>query len=65
MSGLKINYQKSEIYLLGGDNIIPHTYFLFGCQVDTLPMKYLGVLVTYRNLGVCHLDPLGGKFIKK
>jgi hypothetical protein len=42
MSGLKINYQKSEIYLVGGDNILANYYSsLFGCQVGTLTMKCL------------------------
>jgi hypothetical protein len=66
MSGLKINYQKSEIFLVGGDNIIADSYSsLFGGQVGTLPMKYLGVPVNYRSLRISDLDPLDGKFIKK
>jgi hypothetical protein len=66
ISGLKINYQESEIFLVGGDNIIVESYSsLFGCQVGSLPMKYLGVPVTYRNLRVSDLDPLDSKFIKK
>jgi mannosylglycoprotein endo-beta-mannosidase len=49
-----------------GDNIIAQSYSsLFGCQVGSLRMKYLGVPVTYRNLRVSDLDPLDGKFIKK
>jgi hypothetical protein len=66
MCGLKINSQKSEIFLIGGDNNIADSYSsLFGCEVGTLPMKYLGVLVTYRNLRVSELDPLDKKFINK
>jgi hypothetical protein len=66
MSGLKINYQKSEIFLVSGDNIVVDYYsFLFGCQVGSLPMKYLGVPVTHRTLRVSDLDPLDTKFIKK
>jgi hypothetical protein len=66
MSGIKINYQKSEIFLAGGDNIVVDYYSsLFGCQVGSLPMKYLGVLVTHRTLRVSNLDPLDTKFIKK
>lgn len=34
MSGLKINYDKSEIYALGADNNIMAAYSdLFGCKV--------------------------------
>jgi hypothetical protein len=66
MSSLKFNYQKSEIFLVGGDNNRTDFYSsLFGCQVGTFPMKYLGVPVTYRNLRVSDLDPLDKKFIKK
>jgi hypothetical protein len=51
MSGLKINNQKSEIFLVGVDNIIADYYSSqFGCQVGTFPMKYLGVPVTHRTL---------------
>jgi hypothetical protein len=65
MSSLKINYQKIEIFLVGGDNLTVDSYSsLFGCQVGNLPMKYLGVPVTYRSLRISDLDPLDGKFIK-
>jgi hypothetical protein len=48
---------------VGGDNNIAEFYSsLFGCQVGTFPMKYLGVPV--RNLRVSDLDPLDQKFIK-
>jgi hypothetical protein len=51
---------------VGGDNNTADFYSsLFGCQVGTFPMKYLGVPVTYRNLRVSDLDPLDKKFIKK
>ena len=49
MSRLKINYTKSEIYLVGGDNIIAETYVdMFGCRVGMLPLQYLGMLVSFR-----------------
>jgi hypothetical protein len=52
--------------LVGGDNIIADYYSsLFGCQVVTFLMKYLGVPVTHRTLRVSDLDPLDAKFIKK
>jgi hypothetical protein len=38
---------------------------MFGCQVGTLPMRYLGVLVTYSTLKNVELDFLDGKMIKK
>lgn len=43
MSGLKINFLKSEVFVLGGDNTITASYAdLFGCQVGSLPLKYPG-----------------------
>jgi hypothetical protein len=66
MSGLKINFQKSELFLIGGDNIIADQYSsMFGCQVGSLPMKYLGMPVSYRSLRNSDLDFIDGKFVKK
>jgi hypothetical protein len=51
MSGLKINYLKSEIVVIGGDIHTMESYSeIFNCQVGKLPMKYLGVRVTFSNL---------------
>jgi hypothetical protein len=51
MSGLKINYCKSEIYMIGGDNNIAETYSsMFGCKIGLLPMIYLGMPVSFRTL---------------
>jgi hypothetical protein len=66
MSGLKINYQKSEIFLIGGDNDIANSYTdMFGCQIGTLPMKYLGVPVSFRGLKKSDLNFIDIKFTKK
>jgi hypothetical protein len=66
MSGLKINYQKSEIFLIGGDNDIASFYAdMFGCQIGNLPMKYLGVPVSFRCLKNSDLAFVESKFIKK
>ena len=66
MSGLKINYDKSEVFVIGGDNETDRIYAeMFGCRVGTLPMRYLGVPVTYSALKNIELDFLDGKLIKK
>ncbi|XP_048552830.1 uncharacterized protein LOC125533101 [Triticum urartu] len=66
MSGLKINFEKSEVFNIRGDNDIDLVHAdMFGCQVGTLPMKYLGVPVTYSALKNADLDFLDGKMIKK
>jgi hypothetical protein len=46
MSGLKISFEKSEIVLVGGDDISALEYAdLFNCQTIIFPIKYLGVPV--------------------
>jgi hypothetical protein len=51
MSGLKINFMKSEIFTINADNEVTQFYLdLFCCQVGQLPMKYLGMRVTFANL---------------
>lgn len=46
MSGLKINFTKSELYLAAGDNNIAQHYSdVFGCNVGEIPFTYLGVPV--------------------
>jgi hypothetical protein len=51
---------------VGVDNNTADFYSsLFGCQVGTFPMKYLGVPVTYKNLRVSDLDPLDNFFYQK
>jgi hypothetical protein len=48
ISGLKINYLKSEFITIGRDNDVMAFYAdMFKCQVGKLPMKYLG--------GACNL----------
>jgi hypothetical protein len=53
MSGLKINYLKSEIMVIRGDNEIAKLYSeMFNCQVGLLPLKYLGVTVSFSMLKI-------------
>jgi hypothetical protein len=53
MSGLKINFEKSEIVLVGGDNNTAREYAdLFNCQITLFPIKYLGVPVSASRLHV-------------
>ena len=51
MSGLKVNYQKSEIFIVGGDESTVKYYAeLFNCDVGSFPIKYLGMPVSYSTL---------------
>ena len=51
MSGLKINFSKSEIIMIHGDDSLNTQYAdIFNYQIGSFPLKYLGVPVknTYR-----------------
>jgi hypothetical protein len=53
LSGLKINFGKSEILLVGRDDNIAMTYAeIFNCQIGSCPLRYLGVPITSRRLHV-------------
>ena len=65
MSGLKINFLKSEIMCVGGDNNILATYAnIFNCQTGHFPMKYLGVPVSYSTLRNLDWNFVDDKFLK-
>jgi hypothetical protein len=51
LSGLKINFHKSEIFCFGDARNSENIYSqLFGCQVGTYPFKYLGIPMHYKKL---------------
>ena len=51
MSGLKVNFQKSEILAVGGDeSVVNKNAEIFNCEVGSFPLKYLGMPVSYANL---------------
>ena len=65
MSGLKINFLKSEILCVGGDDNILASYAeLFNCQIGHFPMKYLGVPVIYSTLHSLEWSFVDDKFLK-
>jgi hypothetical protein len=44
MSGLRINYNKSEVFVVGGDGQHAEAFAqAFNCKSDHFPMKYLGI----------------------
>jgi hypothetical protein len=66
MPGLKINFDKSEIILIGGDNNLAIQYVdLFNCQVGLFPMKYLGVPIALGKLHVVDWVRLEKRYSKK
>jgi hypothetical protein len=51
MSGLKINFHKSEIFCLGEASVKENWYAdIFTCPYKCLPMKYLGVPIDDKKL---------------
>jgi hypothetical protein len=66
MSGLKINFSKSEIFTINADNDVTSFYSnLFNCQVGQLQMKYLGMPVTFAKIKSVDWDFLDAKMLKK
>jgi hypothetical protein len=50
LSGLKINYHKSEIFCFGDVRNSENMYSqLFGCQIGSYPFKYLGIPMHYKK----------------
>jgi hypothetical protein len=56
MSGLKINFEKSEVPLIQSDDAKLQTYTeLFNCQPGSWPIKYLGTPVCARRTTVAEM----------
>src|SRR6266498_620475 len=49
LSGLKINFHKSELFCYGADLELEYS-FIFGCDVGTLPFRYLSIPMCHRKL---------------
>jgi hypothetical protein len=51
LSGLKINFHKSELFCFGRAKEIQDEYkVLFGCELGLLPFRYLGIPIHFRRL---------------
>jgi hypothetical protein len=51
LSGLKINFHKSELFCFGQAKECQDDYKeIFGCAIGALPFKYLGIPIHYRKL---------------
>jgi len=57
MSGMKINFEKSEIFSLGL-SIVEHNVAaeILGCKIGALPMKYLGMPVSCHKISKAQLS---------
>jgi hypothetical protein len=66
MSGLKINFENSELILVGGHNNIAQEYAdVFNCQVGLFPINYIDVPVSPSRLKVADWLNLEEKHAKK
>jgi hypothetical protein len=66
MFGLKINFTKSEVILIHGDEgKCVELVELFNCQIGCFPIKYLGVPVSPSRLHVKDWNLVIGKNEKK
>ena len=51
LSGLKINYHKSELFCFGEAKEVESDYMnIFGCQVAETPLTYLGIPLHYKRI---------------
>ena len=65
MSGLRINYEKSEIFVLGVEHEEQvRVANLFNCVIGEFPMKYLGIKVSPRKWLASDLEYVVEKFRK-
>jgi hypothetical protein len=65
LSGLKINFHKS-IFFLGKAKDDENNYrAIFGCEVGSLPFKYLGISIHYRTLFNKQRKPTEDRFERK
>lgn len=66
MSGLKINYQKSEVIVIGGDESDTlRVANLFNCKSGKLPFSYLGIPVSVDKLSATNLNIPAAKIEKR
>ena len=53
LSGLKINFHKSELFCFGDAQAEANQYAeLFGCEVGEFPISYLGIPIHFRRLTI-------------
>jgi hypothetical protein len=51
LSGLKINFHKSELFCFGEAVDVANSYAeIFGCGIGSFPISYLGIPIHYRRL---------------
>jgi mannosylglycoprotein endo-beta-mannosidase len=66
VSGMKINYNKSELVPINLDQAEVDSFKnIMGCEVDQFPIKYLGIPLHYDKIRREDLQPLIDKTLKR
>ena len=66
MSGMRINYSKSEIFTVGLlEGAGMEVANAFNCKLGTFPMKYLGLPISDRRLSMAELSGAAEKMEKR
>jgi len=66
LSGLKINFHKSELFCFGAANNHGLEYKgIFGCVEGSFPFRYLGIPMHYRKLSNKHWCSIEERFQRK
>jgi hypothetical protein len=66
LSGLKINFQKSELFCYGAAKDHKEEYTqIFGCGMDSFPLRYLGIPMHHRKLRNLDWKEVEERFEKK
>ena len=66
MSGLKINFSKSEVIMISGEEVKTKAYLeLFNYNIGVWPIKYLGVPVSGNRIQISNWLPLVEKISRR
>ena len=65
MSGMKINYEKSEIFSIGINEELLLAANVFGCKIGSFLMKYLGMPVSSSKISKAQLGYVSDKIEKR
>ena len=66
LSGLKINFHKSELFCFGKAKEVEDQYRnIFGCESSSLPFRYLGIPIHFRKLKNGEWKSIEDRFEKK
>jgi hypothetical protein len=66
LTGLKINYHKSEVFVFGGSQQEKENLAnMLNCSLGSLPLKYLGIPICDKHLGMEAFSPIIQKMINR